>query len=300
MHTRVDRRRVRVNGFPRALAIGVATSMALAALAAPASAQGLLFANTDSRGGQITAFAQGAGPTLEDGYTLTIGQEFLPVSFNSSITAGTQQPNSATATLNTTSEWVDYDTFDTTFSAFTLSVEGRVSAVAGFPPNFVPASASFDHWVSIGFTVGGLNPGETKPMRLHGSSTGDAPALTTIELTDGVAPLFFFSGAGAHDFDEIVELFAGTYTLIADKSISLAINVGAGSFPLSLNVTLESPSSDDCIGDLTGSGTVGGDDLGALLNAWGPCPGCPEDLNGDGVVDGADLGLLLAVWGGCP
>ncbi len=278
----------------------VAAAVVLGPLAHATHAQGILFANGDARSGQITAFAQGAGPTLKDGFVVTAADEFLPVAFNSSIMAGTQQPNLATATLDTTSEWVGYDSFDTTFSAFTLSLEGSVSVLAGFPPKIAPASASLGHFVEIGFTVGGINPGETKPMRLHGSSTGNEPALTTIELTDGVAPLFFWSGAGAHDFDEVVELFAGTYTLIANKSISLSLNVGFGSFPQSLHVTLESPSSDGCIGDLTGSGSVDGADLGLLLASWGPCPGCPADLNGDGVVDGADLGLMLSTWGGCP
>ena len=48
--------------------------------------------------------------------------------------------------------------------------------------------------------------------------------------------------------------------------------------------------------DLDGDGDVDGADLGLLLSAWGPCPGCPADLNGNGVVDGADLGLLLTEW----
>ena len=51
-------------------------------------------------------------------------------------------------------------------------------------------------------------------------------------------------------------------------------------------------------GDFNGDGDVNGADLGLLLGAWGPCPGCPEDMNGDGVVNGADLGLLLGAWTG--
>jgi len=51
--------------------------------------------------------------------------------------------------------------------------------------------------------------------------------------------------------------------------------------------------------DLDGDGIVDGADLGALLNAWGPCAevaGCAADLDCNGVVDGADLGLLLNEW----
>ncbi len=52
-------------------------------------------------------------------------------------------------------------------------------------------------------------------------------------------------------------------------------------------------------GDLNGDGAVDGDDLGALLGAWGPCPPdppCDADLDGNGIVDGGDLGVLLGNW----
>ena len=56
-----------------------------------------------------------------------------------------------------------------------------------------------------------------------------------------------------------------------------------------------------CPGDIDGSATVNGADLGQLLSAWGSCTtACPADLNDDGMVDGTDLGVLLAGWGGCP
>ena len=57
-----------------------------------------------------------------------------------------------------------------------------------------------------------------------------------------------------------------------------------------------------CPADLDSSGSVDGDDLGALLVAWGPCgaAACPADLSQDGIVNGDDLGLLLASWGACP
>jgi hypothetical protein len=56
-----------------------------------------------------------------------------------------------------------------------------------------------------------------------------------------------------------------------------------------------------CPGDLDGSGTVNGADLGQLLASWGPCgQGCSADLDGNGFVGGADLGTLLADWGACP
>jgi len=51
--------------------------------------------------------------------------------------------------------------------------------------------------------------------------------------------------------------------------------------------------------DLNGDGVVNGGDISFILNAWGPCPGCPEDLNGDGVVDGGDISFILNNWGPC-
>jgi agmatine/peptidylarginine deiminase len=55
-----------------------------------------------------------------------------------------------------------------------------------------------------------------------------------------------------------------------------------------------------CTGDLDGSGSVDGTDLGLLLSAWGACTGCVADLDGNGLVDGGDLGPLLSAWGACP
>ena len=56
-----------------------------------------------------------------------------------------------------------------------------------------------------------------------------------------------------------------------------------------------------CLGDLTGSGVIDGEDLSIVLNAWGTCAHlyCPADFNGDGVVDGADLAYIIGQWGPC-
>lgn len=57
-----------------------------------------------------------------------------------------------------------------------------------------------------------------------------------------------------------------------------------------------------CPGDLNGSGSVDGADIGALLAFWGPTGSIlPQaDINHDGIVNGADLGLVLTYWGPCP
>ena len=57
----------------------------------------------------------------------------------------------------------------------------------------------------------------------------------------------------------------------------------------------------DCMGDLSGDGTVNGADIGLLLSSWGYCgSACPYDINHDGAINGGDLGLLLSDWGPCP
>jgi hypothetical protein len=53
-----------------------------------------------------------------------------------------------------------------------------------------------------------------------------------------------------------------------------------------------------CPADLNTNGTVNGEDLGAMLSAWGPATG-PADLDRDGTVGGGDLALLLSAWGPC-
>ncbi len=44
---------------------------------------------------------------------------------------------------------------------------------------------------------------------------------------------------------------------------------------------------------------VNASDLDVLLNAWGPCEGCPSDLDYNGTVDVSDLLVLLDNWGTC-
>jgi hypothetical protein len=50
-------------------------------------------------------------------------------------------------------------------------------------------------------------------------------------------------------------------------------------------------------GDVDGDGVIGIDDLLAVINAWGPCPGCPEDIDGNGVVGSDDLLVVILGWG---
>jgi hypothetical protein len=57
-----------------------------------------------------------------------------------------------------------------------------------------------------------------------------------------------------------------------------------------------------CLGDISGNGNVGGEDLAMMLGAWGNCANCvscTSDLSGDCAVDAIDLGILLGAWGPC-
>ncbi|MBC8201369.1 MAG: S8 family serine peptidase [Planctomycetes bacterium] len=61
-------------------------------------------------------------------------------------------------------------------------------------------------------------------------------------------------------------------------------------------------SADDCgdpvvQGDVNGDGIVDVADLLAIMDAWGPCDGCPADLNSDGIVDVVDLLEVVGNWG---
>jgi hypothetical protein len=55
-----------------------------------------------------------------------------------------------------------------------------------------------------------------------------------------------------------------------------------------------------CTGDINGDTNVNTGDLLAVINSWGPCPGCPADLNSDGAVNTADLLAVINNWGPCP
>ncbi|MEY3144157.1 MAG: hypothetical protein RLY21_2650 [Planctomycetota bacterium] len=67
---------------------------------------------------------------------------------------------------------------------------------------------------------------------------------------------------------------------------------GVGAFTL----TETGACGGGCSADLNGDGSVGAQDLAALLGAW---DGPAGDINGDGTTNAQDLGALLAAWGPC-
>ena len=67
-----------------------------------------------------------------------------------------------------------------------------------------------------------------------------------------------------------------------------------------LTTTLTASAADlTCAGDVTGDGSVGFDDVVAVLADWGPCPGCASDLTHDDLVAFDDLLTVLSKWDTC-
>jgi len=65
----------------------------------------------------------------------------------------------------------------------------------------------------------------------------------------------------------------------------------------------EPSTDDDQNNDANNDGAINGDDITAILSAWGPCANdgadnCPADLNGDGTVDVNDLLQFISAWHG--
>ena len=60
-----------------------------------------------------------------------------------------------------------------------------------------------------------------------------------------------------------------------------------------------------CSNDIAANGAVDVNDLLAVINAWGACPGscppsCPADVDHTCSVDVADLLSVVNGWGPCP
>ena len=63
---------------------------------------------------------------------------------------------------------------------------------------------------------------------------------------------------------------------------------------------VDGSTTEPCDGDIDESGTVGADDLLAVIGDYGCSSNCSADVNGDGVVDTNDLLIVIGSWGGCP
>jgi len=108
---------------------------------------------------------------------------------------------------------------------------------------------------------------------------------------------------GDRDFDTPVEFSPGTYP----QAIAVADMTGDGLDDIVAVLEFHNPPSVAVMingltigGDVDGDGSVGINDLLALLASWGPCPDpparCVADQDADGIVGITDLLILLANW----
>jgi len=143
---------------------------------------------------------------------------------------------------------------------------------------------SDDGSVIVGFQREGIGPFAIFDATIWTEATG------TVRLSDYLTALGVTIPAGFQ--------LASTSGISDDGSV--LVGWGYSGFVLNQQAWVATlPAARTCAGDFNADGVVDGADLGTLLGAWGPCPGCPTDLNGDGIVDGTDLGLFLSAWGDC-
>ena len=85
----------------------------------------------------------------------------------------------------------------------------------------------------------------------------------------------------------------GSCTLLWLNGVVETLALGGGQHVIDCleGTILEEPETDPA--DLSGDGTVDGEDLAMLLGAWMTPDG---DIDGDGFTDGTDLALLLGSW----
>ena len=146
----------------------------------------------------------------------------------------------------------------------------------------------------------------------------DAAPWTVVEnsvLIDGLVPSTSVVAADGQTWGDAIYFSHSGGDILAGMTVSGSVHVqGVGLFDDSIT-NLELLSGFDkfygdwvrleagpgkCPWDIDGSGSVGANDLLALLFDWGPCPGCAADFDGDGTVGASDLLAMLFNWGPCP
>jgi len=104
------------------------------------------------------------------------------------------------------------------------------------------------------------------------------------------------SGCAGYSSTLITQVYEGS---------SYLIRVGgwSGSSAGSGVLLVDGPEGDcggtPCPADINGDGTVGVNDVLAVIDQWGVAGG-PSDVNGDGIVDVVDLLAVVGTWGPCP
>jgi hypothetical protein len=146
----------------------------------------------------------------------------------------------------------------------------------------------------VSLTAGGDNAesgGEGIPMRAGLSA---ASGVRIKQVVDGVTRRLLCSSAIAFAASDVAIDHTGAAYVSAD--------VFDGWMGQSDAFLMKFAPPQPCA-DITGDGTVGADDLVAVILAWGACPtpplACEADLNCTSAIDADDLIAVILDWGAC-
>ena len=248
-----------------------------------------LIADNDSRGGLLQAYVDGYGGVDPDNrsYNTDPGENEWE-DFDLDLTASDGQEGSAIAEahLITFSSFVGYDEDTFTLDGLRMSSEAMVEINSSAAD--AESDARVDQFDTMGFRIENFD-GDVIWMRLRGFTNG-----ATLEFFGGQHDFEFSSGS----FDILVGLSQnGEYRMQSDAEVSIVLD-GVGSTSDSYSYSMELVP-DDCPNDIDGNGSIGFTDVLAILNAWGPCPGCRADVSGNDDADFLDVLTVLGAWGAC-
>jgi len=153
---------------------------------------------------------------------------------------------------------------------------GTDDAAEGLPNTLGFDSTGFNSAAGIFMDNGVWFVTPDSPLASMGAGTGLGHRITSIsvEQSQGIEMLLnvqWYDGAGF--VHETRNIYWNNYGLGGDTN--------------------------DCPGDVDGSGVVNVSDLLLVISDWGPCGGCDSDVNEDGTVNVTDLLEIIASWGPC-
>ena len=275
------------------------TLVGVLAVTSAASAQ-VFGPNADNRSGQIRADVVGFGSPdpVEDGYNIVPGEnEFQKIVRNISVSDG-GGGNLAKATLDTYSEYLNYNKTNSTFSGIstTSGSTGNLVLVTNNTSGFAIA----DDFVSMGFRLESLPPGKIVRMRLFGALQSTGALKTQVSLIGPGVNVSWSTGA----FDKALELNQnGEFTFKAESKINLS-----GGAPRNQPATAAFTANLLPVGDLNCDGKVNNFDIDpfvlALTNPtkyaqqFPNCNRLLADTNGDGAVNNFDIDPFVKLIAG--